>query len=234
MAPRRQQSELNDSKIPSTQLSRVFGFGTLAARLALGTITSGSAKSEQNVEVLASTLCRMRGAALKLGQMLSIQDENIFPKEFTQALEKVREGADRMPLHQLKGVLEEELGEKWSYTEGNDVDEDADDPSVFSYFEEIPVAAASLVYSAKNIHFSVVPPSEAQCRGQDNSERPNENFAFGQATAYLYRPNHHRRSAGGCIGIESDVKHIGTSRPRPTIRQPKRHFRRDRRRNRNV
>ena len=144
VAPRRQQSEMNDSKIPSTQLSRVFGFGTLAARLALGTITSGSAKSEQNVEVLASTLCRMRGAALKLGQMLSIQDENIFPKEFTQALEKVREGADRMPLHQLKDVLNEELGEKWSYTEGNDVDEDADDPSVFSYFEEIPVAAASL------------------------------------------------------------------------------------------
>ena len=68
ITPRRQQNEMNDSKIPSTQLSRVFGFGTLAARLALGTITSGSAKSEQNVEVLASTLCRMRGAALKLGQ----------------------------------------------------------------------------------------------------------------------------------------------------------------------
>ena len=144
ITPRRQQNEMNDSKIPSTQLSRVFGFGTLAARLALGTITSGSAKSEQNVEVLASTLCRMRGAALKLGQMLSIQDENIFPKEFTQALEKVREGADRMPLDQLKGVLEEELGEKWSFTEGNDVEEDADDQNVFSYFEELPVAAASL------------------------------------------------------------------------------------------
>ena len=49
-----------------------------------------------------------------------------------------------MPLNQLKGVLEEELGEKWSFTEGNDVEEDADDQNVFSYFEELPVAAASL------------------------------------------------------------------------------------------
>ena len=142
---------LSDSKIPSTQLSRVFGFGTLAARLALGTITSGSAKSEQNVEILASTLCRMRGAALKLGQMLSIQDENIFPPEFTKALERVREGADRMPINQLKGVLNEELGDKWivsKATTENDSLEDTDNNnnnnSKFSHFEEIPIAAASL------------------------------------------------------------------------------------------
>ena len=79
ITPRRQQNEMNDSKIPSTQLSRVFGFGTLAARLALGTITSGSAKSEQNVEVLASTLCRMRGAALKLGHIAHTR-RKYFPK----------------------------------------------------------------------------------------------------------------------------------------------------------
>jgi predicted unusual protein kinase regulating ubiquinone biosynthesis (AarF/ABC1/UbiB family) len=29
--------------------------------------------SDQNLDLIASTLCRMRGAALKLGQMLSIQ-----------------------------------------------------------------------------------------------------------------------------------------------------------------
>lgn len=33
----------------------------------------GSLMTEQNAEKLAETLCRMRGAALKLGQMLSIQ-----------------------------------------------------------------------------------------------------------------------------------------------------------------
>lgn len=35
--------------------------------------------SEQNAERLALALCRMRGAALKLGQMLSIQDESLVP-----------------------------------------------------------------------------------------------------------------------------------------------------------
>jgi len=31
--------------------------------------------SERNAQVLVDSLCRMRGAALKLGQMLSLQDE---------------------------------------------------------------------------------------------------------------------------------------------------------------
>lgn len=35
--------------------------------------------SERNAERLALALCRMRGAALKLGQMLSIQDESVVP-----------------------------------------------------------------------------------------------------------------------------------------------------------
>ena len=30
-------------------------------------------------QVLAAELCRMRGAALKLGQMLSLQDESFLP-----------------------------------------------------------------------------------------------------------------------------------------------------------
>ena len=35
--------------------------------------------SEKNAERLALALCRMRGAALKIGQMLSIQDESLVP-----------------------------------------------------------------------------------------------------------------------------------------------------------
>ena len=37
--------------------------------------------TEGNAERLANALCRMRGAALKLGQMLSIQDENVMPPQ---------------------------------------------------------------------------------------------------------------------------------------------------------
>ena len=49
--------------------------------------------SEANAERLANALCRMRGAALKLGQMLSIQDDNVLPPAFQTALERVRAGA---------------------------------------------------------------------------------------------------------------------------------------------
>lgn len=35
--------------------------------------------SEENAERLALGLCEMRGAALKVGQMLSIQDESLVP-----------------------------------------------------------------------------------------------------------------------------------------------------------
>ena len=37
--------------------------------------------TEQNAQRLADALCRMRGAALKLGQMLSIQDEGMLPPQ---------------------------------------------------------------------------------------------------------------------------------------------------------
>ena len=37
--------------------------------------------TERNAERLADALCRMRGAALKLGQMISIQDESVLPPQ---------------------------------------------------------------------------------------------------------------------------------------------------------
>lgn len=55
-------------------------------RLAFGTPTNQGNQSalspflsEKNAERLALALCRMRGAALKIGQMLSIQDESLVP-----------------------------------------------------------------------------------------------------------------------------------------------------------
>lgn len=42
--------------------------------------------TDKNAERLATALCRMRGAALKLGQMLSIQDEGVLPPQVTASL----------------------------------------------------------------------------------------------------------------------------------------------------
>jgi hypothetical protein len=104
--PQPQQTKFvpRERSVPSTPLARVAGFVGLGASLLYGTVResvgrawggapAGSAGSsggeagdahpasaflsEGNAERLANALCRMRGAALKLGQMLSIQDDNL-------------------------------------------------------------------------------------------------------------------------------------------------------------
>ncbi|CEG46807.1 atypical abc1 abc1-a protein kinase [Plasmopara halstedii] len=127
--------------VPSSPLSRILGFGGLAARLAVGTaaeiVRSGGKNgtynalvSDANVEKLAETLCTMRGAALKLGQMLSIQDEAMIPSKLAVALDRVRENAHVMPKDQLHRQLENELGHEWR--------------SRFQEFDDVPIAAASI------------------------------------------------------------------------------------------
>lgn len=36
---------------------------------------------EENAKRLADALCRLRGAALKIGQMLSMQDDHVLPPQ---------------------------------------------------------------------------------------------------------------------------------------------------------
>eukprot|EP00301_Raphidiophrys_heterophryoidea_P005105 c12177_g1_i1.p1 GENE.c12177_g1_i1~~c12177_g1_i1.p1 ORF type:complete len:549 (-),score=148.49 c12177_g1_i1:23-1627(-) len=86
--------------------------------------------SEKNVERIASTLCRMRGAALKLGQMLSIQDESMVPPQLLAVLNRVRSNADIMPQRQLHRVLSAEWGSDWR--------------KHFLEFSDVPFASASI------------------------------------------------------------------------------------------
>ena len=120
------------------------GFAGLGANLAYGAVrdsvsslfrpdpTNSTSRmmNERNAEVLAAGLCRMRGAALKLGQMLSIQDETVIPPYLQAALDRVRAGADYMPRHQLENVLQKELGGDWM--------------KMFAEFDFMPIAAASI------------------------------------------------------------------------------------------
>eukprot|EP00557_Chaetoceros_sp_GSL56_P005121 CAMPEP_0176499664 /NCGR_PEP_ID=MMETSP0200_2-20121128/13060_1 /TAXON_ID=947934 /ORGANISM="Chaetoceros sp., Strain GSL56" /LENGTH=578 /DNA_ID=CAMNT_0017898123 /DNA_START=72 /DNA_END=1809 /DNA_ORIENTATION=- len=130
--------------VPSTRIGRAVGFASLGIGIAAGTIVEAASRilstqssssgsviaNDANAERLAKTLCRMRGAALKLGQMLSIQDETLLPSTLSRALEQVRQGADAMPIYQLHKQLKAELGEDWR--------------SKFESFEELPFAAASI------------------------------------------------------------------------------------------
>jgi len=140
--------------VPATRIARATGFASLGAGLAFGTIVeaasrvvstvtggtnsnnskSGSSSSiianEANADRLAATLCRMRGASLKMGQMLSMNDETLLPAPLSRALERVRQGAEAMPMSQLYEQLEKELGIDWREN--------------FVSFEELPFAAASI------------------------------------------------------------------------------------------
>lgn len=138
-----------ERRVPSTPFSRALGFAGLGAGLAWGTLQESAKRiafgtpvsqnnrhavspflSEKNAERLALALCRMRGAALKLGQMLSIQDESLVPAPILAALDIVRQGADVMPKNQLNQVLDTELGPNWS--------------SKLMSFDYEPMAAASI------------------------------------------------------------------------------------------
>lgn len=70
------------------------------------------------------------GAALKLGQLLSIQDETLISPELQKIFERVRQSADFMPTWQVDKVMSSQLGDDWR--------------SRVQHFEEKPFAAASI------------------------------------------------------------------------------------------
>lgn len=55
----------------------------------------------------------MRGAILKLGQIISTQEESVIPPIIRQAMEKARSEADIMPVKQVLKLLDREYGKEW-------------------------------------------------------------------------------------------------------------------------
>ncbi|KAI8952482.1 ABC1 family-domain-containing protein [Xylaria longipes] len=133
---------LRESKVPATRLSRIWNYGGLAAGMLGGALTEGISRgfggggqgsvmfSAGNMERLVAKLSRMRGAALKLGQMMSFQDSKMLPGPIQDVLQRVQDRADYMPAWQRDRVLVASLGPEWR--------------DLFEDFEETPIAAASI------------------------------------------------------------------------------------------
>ncbi|KAL4941443.1 hypothetical protein BDV06DRAFT_194509 [Aspergillus oleicola] len=133
-----------ESRVPSSRLGRLWQYGGLATSMAFGAVgesfrrvTGGSDDaagslmfSAGNMERLVAKLSKMRGAALKLGQMISFQDSKMLPDAIQQVLQRVQDRADYMPSYQRDKVLTDNLGPNWR--------------ELFSSFEEVPMAAASI------------------------------------------------------------------------------------------
>ncbi|KAJ5715143.1 Protein ABC1 [Penicillium malachiteum] len=134
--------QMMESRVPSSRLGRLWQYGGLATSMAFGAVSesmrraTGSQESGSimfsagNMERMVAKLSKMRGAALKLGQMLSIQDSNMLPEPIQQVLQRVQDRADYMPASQRDKVLTDNLGPNWR--------------DLFSSFEEVPMAAASI------------------------------------------------------------------------------------------
>lgn len=108
-----------------------------AALGALGDLAKGRradlahhAFSPANARRFAGELSRLRGAALKLGQLVSMDVGSIAPADFAAAADVLRAGAEPMPPGQLKRVLDRRWGKGWR--------------ARFDRFDPHPFAAASI------------------------------------------------------------------------------------------
>ena len=79
---------------------------------------------------LTETLADLRGAAMKLGQLLSLQGEGMLPTRLREALAQLQNHAHFMPEVQVREVLTREFGRDWK--------------SRFAEFDFEPLAAASI------------------------------------------------------------------------------------------
>jgi aarF domain-containing kinase len=130
--------------IPQTRLGRFARIGLAAGELAAGAAAEGLRRlvrgeavdvgsallSAANARRLAARLAHLRGAAMKIGQLVSLQGEDLLPAEFARALAVLRAQATPMPAQQLRGVLGREYGRGWERR--------------FSTFGYEPIAAASI------------------------------------------------------------------------------------------
>lgn len=103
-----------------------------ARRLAAGERPSGRdlLLTPANLTRLADRLAHLRGAAMKLGQMISLDSGDFLPAELSDILARLRSNAFHMPPQQLSKVLETEWGKDWRRR--------------FKRFQAHPVAAASI------------------------------------------------------------------------------------------
>jgi predicted unusual protein kinase regulating ubiquinone biosynthesis (AarF/ABC1/UbiB family) len=130
--------------VPSGRLARLSGFGRLAGGVAGGMVAEGARRlaagerpklgdlllTPANAGRVADRLAHLRGAAMKLGQILSMDAGDLLPPELSSVLARLRNQAYRMPPQQLQTVLAREWGKDWRRR--------------FRHFEAAPVAAASI------------------------------------------------------------------------------------------
>ena len=135
---------LTSSAVPSGRWERLARLGGLAGSVAGGMLAEGARQfargkrprlgdlllTPSNVRRVADQLARMRGAAMKLGQLLSMDAGDLLPPELAEIFARLRAEATAMPMSQVVAVLGANWGEGWDRH--------------FQRFSFTPMAAASI------------------------------------------------------------------------------------------
>lgn len=130
--------------LPSGRLNRFTRLGSMTAGIAgnmalqaLGEVGRGTRPDIRrllmtpgNIRRITDELARMRGAAMKVGQLISLDAGDVLPRELADIMARLRDQAHFMPPKQQKQVLARAWGPDWL--------------RAFRRFDVRPIAAASI------------------------------------------------------------------------------------------
>lgn len=141
---KRDKPEDNHKAIPTSRVGRFARVARMAGGVAGGMLAEGSRQlragkrprardmllTPGNARRVADQLATMRGAAMKVGQILSMDSGDFLPRELADILARLRADARYMPPGQLDQVMSAAYGEDWE--------------AQFYGFEHKALAAASI------------------------------------------------------------------------------------------
>lgn len=130
--------------VPSGRGSRLVRLGWMATGIAGGMMAEGARQlalgnrpkvsdlllTPANVRRVADQLAKLRGAAMKVGQLVSMESGDLLPPALAEILGRLRSDARAMPKAQVTGVLLANWGKGWE--------------KQFRHFSFTPLAAASI------------------------------------------------------------------------------------------
>jgi predicted unusual protein kinase regulating ubiquinone biosynthesis (AarF/ABC1/UbiB family) len=130
--------------VPHRRLSRLGRMGVMAIGVAGNMAANGIAQvskgqrpalrdlllTPRNIIRVTDQLAQLRGAAMKIGQLVSMDTGNFLPPELAHIMARLRDNADSMPPFQLKRVLAAQWPDNWLTS--------------FKSFDMRPIAAASI------------------------------------------------------------------------------------------
>lgn len=125
-------------------MSRLALFGGMASGVLGGMLVDGALQVARgrrpsvsdllltpgNALRITDQLAHLRGAAMKVGQLISMDAGDLLPPELSEILARLREDAQHMPAAQLNATLKQEWGPEWR--------------NRLSHFSATPMAAASI------------------------------------------------------------------------------------------